>query len=111
MELKAHKKGRFWILGKKHFGRRTGAFGRRVSNQKESFSFVKNRAPNRRIRAPIWCFAGRIFVTSGTDSGAWGPIFTGLYIEKCIFRIRVHKFWDLRHILEQKLCRFGGQPS
>jgi len=39
------------------------------------------------------------------------PNFTGLYIERCIFRIRVHEFWDLRHILEQKLCRFGGQSS
>jgi len=38
-------------------------------------------------------------------------IFTCLYIENSVFKIGVHEFWDLRHILEQKLCRSGGQPS
>jgi len=41
------------------------------------------------IRAPIFI--------------ARGPIFTGLYIEKSVFGIRVHEFWDLKHILEQRL--------
>jgi len=35
MELKAHKQGRFQILCKKQLGRRTGAFGRRVSVTKK----------------------------------------------------------------------------
>jgi len=78
MELEAHKKREILDFRKKHFGRR-------VSGLKEAFSFVKTRAPSRSIRAPILHLAGRVLIASGTDFGTRGPIFTGLYIEKCVF--------------------------
>jgi len=51
------------------------------------------------------------FFNSGTRFGAWGPIFIGLYIEKCVFEIRVHDFREKKAYLERGLCRSGGQPS
>ena len=99
---------------------------------------VSNRAPNPSIRAPnsshqknnlVREKSGPELDHSGPDFDrlgtrfvqlkevrapifrARGLIFTGLYNEKSIFRIRVHDFREKRHILERRLCRSVGQPS
>jgi len=88
-----------------------GAFGRRIGSHEKNMSHEKNRAPPIWVRAPIWWMSGRVFTTLGTVLWAQGPILSSLYIEKCVSDLRVHEFWDLKHILEQRLCKSGGQPS
>jgi len=94
------------VFRKSTIGRRNEAFGRRFGaekNQKSSL-ICKKSGPELdhsgpdfdRLGTHFWCIRAPIL-------RARGPILSGLYIEKCVFDIRVHDFREKRHILERRL--------
>jgi len=86
-------------------------FGHRICCQFHTLASTFFSHRTRAIRPSMCRFGPAILMAWPLNLGVRPPNSTGLYKEKCVFRIRVHEFWDLRHILEQKLCRFGGHPS
>jgi len=101
------RKGRIQVFRKSTIGRQTEAFGRRFGaekNQKRSLIRKKSGPDFDRLGTHFWCIWAPIL-------RARGPILSGLYIEKCVFDIRVHDFREKRHSLERRLCRSGGRPS